>query len=357
MRLDICIGEICLYLDQRETFLVVAVVCKDFLEVLNKETYRNYWVRCYFGIQVGMDYGEMRRLWMRNKKNRILNYSAWKTDGGVSAFEIENNFYNMWEYNATSYSTHYARIPELPLNTNVNCLCYFAGGKKSKKDFVKGFNNDLWSIMQSAFPEKYAIEHFNQKKCFALDPLSEHEYDNIFDIQSVSNYDHIDFFGVNPVKKTCFKVKPTQEIPIITKIALARPFYYTGAVKTFLILACESYNEAEFTDFTQYNDIKTAESAQNLAQIVKKELKSLEFQYIEFEKGQGEGFYPLIWGQFQKIDVNHVLIQLKHASFARTCCVKLIDIDDRREDYDLLDSQPNYDITYALFIGDNLVSE
>ena len=350
MRLDIIIGEVCLYLNSSETFLTITTLNKDLSALLNKNEYKSYWIRNHFGISLQLEYRITEKLFLSNKKNKILNFSPWKTDAGISIYEIENNFSNMWEYNCNSYSTFYASPSDLPLNANANCLAYFAGGKQTKKHFLDAFNNDYYSYSHGYTPPSYFITNYNQQECLLLNPLGKEKYASI---------DHIPqqpmpFIFRDKPKRVSFPMDISAELPIITKVALARPFFYTGAVKTLLIIMCDEYFEAEYSGFNAYDNITTVELAESLGKVLSKNVESNDVKYIEYEKGTG--YYPLLWVQFQRCGFNHAEIQLRKAHFGRTCCVKFIDIDDRRDVYALSDAQPNYDFTYALFIGDILLN-
>jgi hypothetical protein len=346
--LNIVIGEICLFLDARTTFLIVSLVCKEFFFTINTNEYKLYWIKNVLGIDFNISMEQARMIYEATHKNMILNYCPWKTDGGVSPRETFNRFENMWEYNGSNYSTYYDDCSDFPIRANVNCLACFNGGLK-QKDFFNSFYMDCYQYFyqRDTIPEKYDLRHYNQKKTLILDPLGQ-------DLETLDTLDNMNFsryFRLNSSKvfdHYVLPMKTSEEIPFVTKIAVARPFFFTGAVKTLVVIACEDYVDVDFEYFRQYNDINCVEAAETVGKVIKKKVDDEDVIYIEYARGKG--FYPLMWMQFRSCRTNHVEIKLTKAHYPRIVCVKMIDIDDRREDYNM-QVQPNYDITYTLFIG------
>lgn len=349
LKIEVLIGEISLYLDSFETFQVLCLVNKDILAVVNTAAFKVYWLRSFFKIHWEINYKLLEKLFLAHVKNKILRFAPWKTDGGVSRFEHGNSFENMWRYNGTNYSTEYQMNSELPISSNRNCLAWFAGGKQTRNNFCQRFHNDLYTYTLFGPREKYRPELFDQEKCLILDPLGKKRLKNIQELEALQRHNHP--LPLPGSFNTDFPVFPSEEVPLITKIALARPFFYTGAVKTLLILLSEDYQDIEFQYFDKFNNISTIEAAESIGKPMKK-IENSEISYIEYEKTAG--FSPLLWVQFRKFNYNHIEIKLSSPCIGRAACVKLIDIDDRRADYDLASAQPNFDITYALFIGTSI---
>ena len=46
------------------------------------------------------------------------------------------------------------------------------------------------------------------------------------------------------------------------------------------------------------------------------------------------------------------MIELKKCHSPKIVCVKMIDIDDMRDDFGTMHLQPNFDIMYSILIGD-----
>ena len=351
-RIEFILGEICLFLNSFEVFIQLSTINKNFKEIINTEAYKSYWIQKKLGITLVLNFSDIEKIYHNTKKNKLLHFSAWKTDGGISQNEIYNRYENMWEYNGSTYSSYYHHISDLPLKANISCLASFAGGYQSKKDFKSSFHNDFYqqNYFTHAIPNKYHIENYCQKTTLVLDPLSKANY-NSFEELSISYFQSNSFFEQSEVFESFYELemKTADEVPVVTKIAVARPFFFTGAVKTLIILACEEYKNVEFSDFNLFNNVADVESAENISEVIRKNVDSDDVKFIEYKAKAG--IYPLVWIQFQRDDFNHTVIQLSSAHYPRVVCAKLIDIDDRRMDYGLQFEQPNFDITYVLFIG------
>lgn len=349
-------AEICLFLDVRTVFCEAVVVCKDWMMLVNTNEFRRYWLKRHFGIEVNLGYQRLMEIYKRTKKNKILGFEGWMTDAGASPMEFANDFRNMWRYNGCTYSTLYSTTEVRPLARNANCLGLFSGGYQKKAEFFNEFHNDLFQVFLNFHnvPEMYKSEDYINHKCLIIDPLGRHANINIDAVASLldfePNLNNSDAMEVN----LRFNPGISEDIAVVTKIAIARPFYYTGAVKNLVFLASERYYDIQFEEFVKFNNLGNFEVAINAAK-VKRVFHNDEFIVIEYEKG--EGFYPLIWVEFLKIDSNHLVFELAQAHFIKCVNVKLFDIDDRRIDYDLSNFQPNFDITYALMIGSILNSQ
>ena len=340
--------EVCLYLNFEQVRDEIIRVCKDWRDLINSEAYLGYWIRSLLGINFESPITEFRGLLRNTKKNKVLNFAAWKTDGGISHVEINSSYKNMWSYNCSIYSTYYSTSESFPLVKNINCLGAFEGGYQRKSKFNKYYNTDVNNILFGNTIDKYKIEKFDQKKCLSLDPLNKNPIENYEDIP-LNNFiveQNLDpELCKNPVY---FPVNPAETSALVTKIAISRPFLYTGPVKTLLLIANKSFQDCSFQDFSTFNDISDLESACYTGK-VKKITSNEDFEIVEYHKAQG--FYPLLWVKFKQCGVNHLEYELSQAHLISVVNCKFFEIDDRREDWNLDSYQPNFDILYMVLIG------
>lgn len=344
------LAEVCLFLDAKSVFTILSRVSKDWGFTLNSNNYKIYWIKQRFGVNLDISLELAITLYKNTITNWILDFKPWKTDAGVSRVELDNSYDNMFRYNGTSFSTFYSTTSVEPLRKNLNCLALFSGGYQPTETFFHSFHNDMYQLllMPHNIPNAYQINNFDQSRCLILDPLSNKKYDTYLNLSN-ENITRPSIPNTFVGKKELFlSPKTTNYIPLVTKIAIARPFFYTGAVKSMMIIANQEYDDASFEQFKVFNDIETLETALSIASVARL-TKNEDFISIEYQ--QGIGFYPLLWVKFLKIDVNHLEIELSKAQIIRCLNVKLYDIDDRREEYDLINFQPNFDITYTLMIG------
>lgn len=344
--------EVCLYLDYQQIRDEVILVCKDWRDLIDSETYLGYWIRSLLNINLGSPISEFRQIVRNTKNNKLLNFAAWKTDGGLSYIEVNSSYKNMWLYNCSSYSTHYSITEPIPLIKNINCLAVFEGGYQTKSKFNRYYNIEINNILFGNTIEKYLIEKFDQKKCLTLDPLSKNLIEDLNQIP-LNNL----VFQQNLDSEQCknpvyFQVDPAKTSALVTKIAISRPFLYTGPVKTLLLIASQSYQNCSFQDFSTFNDISNLESACSIGK-TKKVTTDEEFEIVEYSRNQG--FYPLLWVNFKQCGVNHIEYKLSQTHQISIINCKFFEIDDRRQDWNLESYQPNFDINYVVLIGKEIV--
>lgn len=182
---------------------------------------------------------------------------------------------------------------------------------------------------------------YNYKFC--LGKISSRLINNVTDKDQ--NYSMI---LINANKEYSLPVRVSESISIISKVALARPLLSMGPVKTLFICINENMEYIDYSCFDVYNNCKTFKSVACFGNVLK-HVENNKYQYIEFLPQSG--FYPLLWVQFLKDDFNHLEIQLAQARIAKMINVKFCENNDRRAECRLGYYYPNFDITYALFIG------
>jgi hypothetical protein len=343
----IYILDICTYLSIQQITSEILLVCKDWLSLLNEENSILYYLKVKYNLPTSIPKEQFLKIHQNTRKNQILNFAAWKTDGGCSNQEFFNSYKNLWEYTPTPYSSYYSLEFPFALKKNLNCLAYFKGGYKSSDNFFESFNNDLYTILFSGqLPEKYAIIHFNKVKCLTIDPLNIETFDHFH------NYYHdpvifpAEFDAIKTIVE--YPKVPCLNKAIVTKIALARPFAYTGPAKFLMIIGCEKDEHFIFSDFKKFDDVCSIDEARFLGN-VRAVTDNQDFQLVEYERQQG--VYPVIWVHFKHCGFNHIEYQLTQAHLLRTFNLKMIDIDDRRVDWGLDSFQANFDMEYCVFIG------
>ena len=139
-------------------------------------------------------------------------------------------------------------------------------------------------------------------------------------------------------------------IPIVNRIAVARPLYFTGVVKTLIYIFANEEIGGDFGIYDEFNDIENYYDAMGLGDIVN-HVNNEEFEYVEFLERKDRSVYPALWLQFKTWKANHIVVELKKCHSPKVACVKFINIDDRRADFNLQRMQPNFDIMYSLLLG------
>ena len=342
--------EIFGYLNTSEVFTNLSLVCKDWDSILSSSTFRKFWMNLRLGLNIHVNLPDISIIYPSLKATSIINYEPWKTNGGTSLIEMRNSYYDMWQYNSDCYSTYYSENSTESLVKNICCLAYFTG-QFQKKRFIEGFYADIYGLRYNpeSICEKYSFDENDQCKTLVLDPLNE--------TNKLSNYKDFDLwlergmtmFHQRRKVKSIDPIFSETLIPIVNKIAVARPLYFTGVVKTLIyIFANEEIGDFEI--FNEFNDIENYYDAVGLGDIVN-HVNNEEFEYVEFLERKGRSVYPALWLQFKTWKANHIVVELKKCHSPKIACVKFINIDDRRADFNLQSMQPNFDIMYSLLLG------
>ena len=260
--------EICSYLPTKEIFCILSTVCKDLNQEIMSQNFLNYWQRKSYGISYNLTLEEFTYTLKQFKDNEIINYEAWKTNGGESASEYRNSYSNMWKYTSDCYSSYYEQNQKTPSLRNICCLAYFTGDYQIK-DFLSGFYLDVYQIeyKSHSIPEKYKIYGLNQRRALVLDPLK----------LNFSSYYQINLRlerGIDmlrekiPLKEREYSNTPINKLPIVKKIAIARPLFFTGCVKTMIFLFSNNEVSGDFEEFSIFDNINSVVKAKTIGKII-----------------------------------------------------------------------------------------
>ena len=104
------------------------------------------------------------------------------------------------------------------------------------------------------------------------------------------------------VKKNT-KAHDTKEIlanklPIVKKIAIARPLFFTGCVKTMIFIFTNNIISGEFEDFHEFDNKDSFIEAKQLGEIAN-HVENEEIEYIEYLENKNKIMYPALWVQFK----------------------------------------------------------
>lgn len=356
---EFCIIHVSLFLAPSDIFTRLVLVSKRIAAVLSDGRFIRYYLSNYFSKSIRFDLDEMRDAWTSLRNPDILEFKPYYTDGGVSDIEYFNSFASMWKYNGASYSTHYVE-GTASLRKNLKCLSYFGGGTQDPSEFYNSVHHDLlnYKFNLPNIPIKYSKYNLSQLlDTIPFSPLVKGHIptqtlinENLrlrFELEHHENNHkpgQLDIF---------YPYEPSQtSTAIVSQIAIARPFYFTGAVKNLMIFFSntDSTDVSSLADLDRYNDITDFEYARSLHNYLKCKDKP-HLRYVEYYGDCSKEFYPVLWVEFPDYLYNHTVIQLHKSYLVRRMFVKLIDIDDRRDDFNLTRMEPNFDITYVLGLG------
>ncbi|CAG9336265.1 unnamed protein product [Blepharisma stoltei] len=360
MNISCMITSIGLYLDPKDVFLSLSLVCKEWHIELSGN-YIGFWLKSYLSLKTPFSLEDAKRNISKLFKQEILRFNPWISTGGMSPYEYGNSFQNMWNYNGLPYSSYYARQSPGPFKKNLNCVAYYGGGFQSHYFYDSGHYDWYCTFQQGNLPiELLDFENNNKLDMLTLAPLFPEE--NIIDLDEQASVPkpwdpQIDFKSGRINGKIQFPYNPCRtELAFVNKIAIARPLYFTAPIRTVVIFFSQSDSEEINLDrFDIANNLVSIEDAKLLG-IVDKEVNEEKIKYLEFKK-RDEEWYPAIWIQFQTWKLSHFEIDLQRIHQVERVMVKLIDADDCRDKYEAEWMDPNYDILYCLFLGTSIAKE
>ena len=344
--------EIFRYLLTPEVFLTGALVCKEWKEIISSKNFKRFWMKVKLGLSKEIPGLEISKIYPELRLQNIVNYEPWKSNGGTSTVEYRNSYYEMWQYNCDSYSTFYQQDSEEGLVKNVCCMAYFTG-EYQEKNFTQGFYSDVFKVIY--YPHrvlpKYSLDELDHSKVMVLDPLSD-----LIKLNDLTEFDlrtergNELFTEKRLMKEIEVPIIPTELIPIIKKIAVARPLFFTGVVKTLIYIFANDEIRGDYQIFDEFNDIENYHKAKDLGEIVN-HVDNEEFENAELLEKAGRVVYPVLWLKFKTWKVNHIVVELNNCYCPKIVCAKFIDIDDGRRDYNQMRFQSNFDIMYSLLLG------
>jgi hypothetical protein len=349
-QLTINLPDISLFLTLEEVLTVVAYVCKDWKQSLLTQNFFSFYIKNFFNIKKAFSFSQLKTIYLNHKSNSVLDFEGWKTDGGVSENQINSSYSNLWSYNPTIYSTYHSLNNPSPLQRNINCFASFKGGYQKKENFFHSFNNDLFSLSLGplALDDKYNLENYIIHKCLTVDPL---RLDKFEDVSIFEFDDEVKIFNeFSLTNEIFFEVHQAPAPSLVSKIAVARPFNFNGAVRCFMVFVSDSWRELDFEEFKQFDGVLDVGHARCVGKVLK-EVSDEEFNVVEFERDFG--VYPLVWVEFKSVGCNHLEYRLSQAHSVCAVNVKLYDVEDR-SDWRLASCQQNFDVMYVVMIGTDL---
>ena len=201
----------------------------------------------------------------------------------------------MWQYNPDSYSSSYVEDNKLPLDKNMCCLAYFSGDFQPK-NFESGFYLDVYrfTYMPETLNEKYSIKWTDQHKALALDPLNKYNKDQSYLDFNLGLYRGQSLQNSNKLFKQNDSYQiPHTKIPLVKKIAVARPMRYTGVVKTMLFIFANDEISGQYDEFQEFDNKDSLIEAKTLGKIVN-HVENEEIEYIEYLENKYKSNYPAL---------------------------------------------------------------
>ncbi|CAG9336266.1 unnamed protein product [Blepharisma stoltei] len=353
MEISCVIPSIGLFLSSKDTFLSLSLVCKEWHQLLS-DNYVLFWLKSTLKTSSLISLEDAKLQFPGFANPEILNFQPWFSEGGISPKETGNCFRNIWTYDGLTYSTYYGSRTNSYFKKNIICSAFYEGGGYQSHFFFDYGHRDIFLAENYYFPEKYLdYNKYNIQELLTLAPLFPEE--NILDLQE---YDPIPD-PWNPIfdhdgcewERISYPYYPCQaEIAFVNEIAVARPLYFTSAIKTMVIFFSAKVEEEMDTKLLDIaDDILTIEDAKRLGPIAA-EVDLKREKYVEFQKVDKE-WYPVIWIQFQSWKLNHFEIPLQSIHQVARVAIKMINTDDLREEFFHPDGDLNFDILYCLFLG------
>lgn len=285
------------------------------------------------------------------KDRKLLKFAPLFTDGGVSEIEYMNFFSSMWAYNGMNYSTHYSEGSTNTLKP-VNCVGYFEGGYQDDNFFATYHHDEMnWRVNFRNIPLRYNLPLEEVSSYRNTDPIyrRERDYDNRLNLPN---------FEPTPVevdgKMIRYPLNASKELAVVSEVGIARPLFYTGSVKTLCV-----FFSSVMADFSApysvpfgFENFETARERPHKL----REHEDSQVKFIEYSQDPTVEFYPVLWIQFKDFRVNNITHTLHRPMSCVRVLVHLINIDDRREEYNLQRMEPNFDLTYCVMIGSTIAT-
>jgi hypothetical protein len=325
----------------------LALSCKDISEHISQGF--KLILTCYLGLPINLNIPEaqLRSAYCELRQRRLLRFDALFTDGGVSEVEFLNFFGSMWRYNGLNYSTYYKPGPSSSLSP-VNCVGYFAGGFQDECFYATYHHDEMnWRVNYSLMPERFNLPEEDIRVYRNIDPLYGRSigFENTLSIPG----DNDPTGEAEGDRLLRYKLIPHSEFAVVSEIALARPLFYTGTVRTLCVFISSKMTDYS-TSFPIPFGLETFETALRVANTVKQSAEG-QVSFIEYSPNPSADFYPVLWVQFNSFKVNNLAYKLHKPQLCSRVLVHLINIDDRRQEYNLTRMEPNFDLTYCVMLG------
>ena len=288
--------------------------------------------------------------------SHLLQFLPLYYDGGLSTREMQTSFEAMWEFSGVNYSTYYTEGSG-DLVGNKLAVGYFSGlpGANLMSEKFHFDANVLKGMPEQIDEELQTVLKADLLAAITLDFLTPNYSVNSKMLMTAADWNHRLHQVVNqtqevPVLERYYPYTPKGPgLALVREVCVARPFNYTGPVKTLLIVAGRlDGNALSPRAYKQWEGVDTYEKA---VQVGSGRLRRLEgVEVLEYAYQQGD-YWPLLWVNFPDIGHNHVRVPLQRPQCFRTAAVLLSSIEDRRAIARTSTLQPNFDIMFTVFLG------
>lgn len=287
--------------------------------------------------------------------SHLLQFLPLYYNGGISTREIETSFEAMWEFSGVNYSTFYTEGGG-DLLENKLAVGYFSGlpGINLMSERFHFDANILKKMPEQIDEELYIALQSDTLAVITLDFLTPDYNVSSKMLMTSSDWNSRMDTIMNqtkeaPVLERAYPYVPTGPgFALVREVCVARPFNYTGAVKTLLIIAGRRDGNSHCPEvYKPWEGVDTYEKAIQMGSGTLRRLEGVEV--LEYAHQQGN-FWPLLWVNFLDLGHNHVRVPLTRPQCFRTAAVLLSSIEDRRR-MGTANLQPNFDIMFTVFLG------
>ena len=286
----------------------------------------------------------------------LLEFLPLYYNGGLSNREIYTSFESLWEFSGTVYSTFYSDTGE-GLIGNRLAVGYFSG-RPGQNLMSERFHFDVQVVTKMPWQmdaELRAVWKTHRQTMITLDFLtpSYTSSPQMLIDEDTWNQRLDEIFNLNrtaPVLEKTYPYAPLASgLAIVREVCVARPFNYTGPVKTMLIVVGKLDGSELSTDvYKQWEEVDSYEKAVQVGSGTMRLIEGVETYEYAAQLGD---YWPLLWVNFLDIGHNHVRVPLLRPQCFRTAALLLSSIDDRRTNYSVTHLQPNFDIMFTVFLG------
>jgi hypothetical protein len=145
-------------------------------------------------------------------------------------------------------------------------------------------------------------------------------------------------------------------VACIHALKISRDGEFTCPVATLVVLCSESYFPVDSTEFSKFNDLKTAAEVKMAHELdpsfpdCDAVIARQGYHYLEF-KHSSTALQPMVWLKFNPSCMEEAVLSLVRRFSCKFVYVKLIDCENRKEARGWNHDFENIDITYAVALG------